>query len=239
MTFWKSWGAHALAYVLSILAIVAHTDPTLLGSHGLMIAGVAGLLITFIHNAQTLAKKGSAASAGRQSGRASVPLLLVVATAGAALLIGCSTFTKTMSNPASAAAVQAAVDVGVGTFIQQTAKTPAAQANEAQQITVIATALEGVLTGNQATLAQLDQMLQARVAASNLPPADKAAALILAQTIQSIVMQQIQAGAAAGGSGPLAANQVVAIKTVLDDVLQAASFYNVHAMAAMRADMAQ
>ena len=239
MTLWKSWGAHALAYLLSGLAILAHADPSLIGSHGLLVVGVAGLLITFIHNVQSLAKGSPSPNSSKQAGRASPGLLAAMAIGIGAALIGCSTLSGSMNNAASAAAVQAAVDVGVGTFIQQTAKTPAAQANEAAQITVIATALEGVLTGNQATLAQLDQMLQARVAASNLPPADKAAALILAQTIQSIVMQQIQAGAVAGGAGPLAANQVVAIKTVLDDVLQAASFYDVHAMAVVRADMAR
>lgn len=222
----QSYIVHYAAVIAGICAVIAKINPSLLGPQGVSIIGAATAGIA-IANALGIKPEVLAKAAA-------LCLLALPVT----LFTGCSTFSSITSNSASAAAVQAAVDIGVGTFIQQTAKTPAAQANEAAQITTIATALEGVLTGNQATLAQLDQMLQARIAAANLPPPDKAAALILAQTIQSIVLQQIQAATATGGTPPLSANQVVAIKTVLDDVLQAAAFYNVHAMAAMRADLA-
>ena len=238
---WQKYGAHFIAYaiggVTAILTYVHNCGQPLPAEIARYVA-FGGITLAALHQAQTMLRAPIEPPSSKQAGRASVGLLVVLASALGGVLVGCASLSGTMSNTASAAAVQAAVDVGVGTFIQATAKTPAAQAQQAQQITAIAGALEGVLTGNQATLAQLDQMLQARIAAANLPPPDKAAALILAQTIQAIVLQQIQAGTSAGGTPPLSANQVVAIKTVLDDVLQAAAFYDVHAMAAMRADLA-
>jgi hypothetical protein len=240
-TVWQKYGAHFIGYVISALTVVLtyiHHCGAPVSTDVARWVGIGGAVLIGLNHLQSALRAPIAPASGssKQSGRATVGLLLALASSVAVIMAGCASLSGSSSSVAATAAVQAAVDLGVGTFIQQTAKTPAAQAQEAQQITMIAAALEGVLTGNQATLAALDQMLQTRIAAANLPPPDKAAALILAQTIQSIVMQQIQAGTSAGGAPPLSASQVVAIKTVLDDVLQAASFYNVHAMAVMRAD---
>ncbi len=249
-TFWKLYGSHLIAYaasgVVSILGLVAHFGP-FVPHYGVIAAGVAGILLTAIHQIQqsvtkanTLPPPAPAAVKGtpkKQSGRASVPLLAGIAGCAAALLIGCSTLSSITSNPASASAVQAAIDLAVGATIQQTASTPAAQAAQAQKIVTVAQDVEAVVTGNTTTLAMLDAALQQAIASANLAPPDKAAAMILAQTVQSIILQQIQG--APGAKPTLTAAQTVAITTVLNDVIQAASFYNVHAMAAMRADLAR
>ena len=249
-TFWKTYGAHAVAYIASslvtVLGLVVHYGP-FVPQYGVLAAGIAGILLTAIHQIQTAvsqaktlpppAPSATRPTTGKQAGRASPALLVCVSACAAALLIGCSTLSNFTSNSASASAVQAAIDLAVGTTIQATAHTPAEQAAQAQQIITVTQDVEGAVTGNTTTLALLDAALQKAITAANLPPPDKAAAMILAQTVQSIILQQIQG--VPGTKPVLTATQTVAITTVLNDVIQAASFYNVHATAAMRADMAQ
>lgn len=238
--FWKKHGAHVIAYVMSllvtVLGAVVHYGALLGPSaphHAVLLVGVAGILLTAVHHIQALVSASSTTPSRKQGGRADVRLLALLAASSVAILVGCSTLSGITSNQASASAVQAAIDLAVGTAIQQTAKTASAQSQEAQQIQQIAGDLKGVLNGQSTTLALLDQALRAKIAAAHLGPAQAAGADMLIQTIQAIILQQVQ-----GGTSKLSPTQTVAINTVLDDVIQAASFYNVHAMAEMRADLA-
>ena len=243
-TLFQKYGAHFLAYIMSGLTLLlsyAHSCGASLPASFGRVAGVLGIVLAGLHQIQTFLRTPDALPApaptvNRESGRIELRLLGAVVAMTAAVLVGCAALHSAITNPASASAVQAAIDLAVGTTIQSTAHTPAEQAAQAQQIVTVAQEVESTVSGNTTTLALLDASLQQAIAAANLAPPDKAAALILAQTVQSIVLQQIQG---APGSAPtLTAAQTVAIKTVLNDVIQAASFYNVHAMAAMRADMA-
>lgn len=216
----QSYIVHYAAMIAGLCAVVAKLNPALLGPYsGFIGAAAAGVAI--------------ANALGIKPETAAKVAILVLFAMPLTVLSGCSTVQKVMSNPASASAVQAAIDLAVGTTITQTAKTPAAQANEASQITLIATSLEGVLTGDSATLAGLDQVVEAKIAAAKLPPPQQAAAAVLVQTVQAVLLQQIQSA-----QSKLKATDVVAVKTVLDDVIQAASFYGVHARAVIRAAMA-
>ena len=238
--FWKKHGAHLIAYLMSslvtVLGAVAHYG-ALLGPSAphqvLMLVGVAGILLTAVHHIETLVASSGAPRGGTQAGGASVRFLTFLAALSFGLVAACSSLSGLTSNSASASAVQAAIDLAVGTAIQQTAKTAPAQAQEAQQIQQIAGALQGVLSGQSSTIGLLDRALEAKIVAARLPAAEAAAAATLVQTIQAVVLQQVQ-----GGTSKLSPTQTVAINAVLDDVIQAASFYNVHAMAEMRADMA-
>ncbi len=244
-TLWSKYGAHLLAYLMGLLTIVlsyVHGCAEPLGPQAARYIGVAGIILTALHHIQTYLNSSAPLpaplpSARREGGRVHLRLLGAICGMAAAILVGCAALTSATTSAASASAVQAAIDLAVGTTLQTTAKTPAQQAAKAAKIVLIAQTIEGVVTGNSSTLATLDAALQVAIVKANLAPPDKAAAMILAQTVQSIILQQIQG--APGAPSALTPTQTVAVKTVLNDVIQAASFYNVHAMAAMRADLAQ
>lgn len=220
----QSYVVHYAAVIAGLCAVVSKLNPALLGPYSGFV-GAAAIGVT-IANALGIKPETVAKVA-----------VLVLLAMPLGMLSGCATVQKAMSNPASATAVQAGIDLAVGTMIQTTAKTPGAQAAEAAQIQAIAGDLEAVLSGQQVTLVALDTLLQSKINGANMPPQDKAAAMLLASTIQSIILQQIQGQI--GSTPPLAPAQTVAVKAVLDDAIQAASFYAVHARAAMRADMAR
>lgn len=241
----KTYTGHYLTYALGgivTLLTIAHAYGLAVPKYGPAIVAGSAVLLGAIDQVRKIAQANQAlpspapAAVNKQGGEAYPALLALLVTLAVCGLVACSTLQKATTNPVSASAIEAAIDLGVGTYIQQTAKTPADQAAKAAQISAIASAVEGALTGDQATLAALDQVLRAKIAAAHLPPADQAAALILTQMIQSIVLQEIQG--TAGQTPPLSADQVVAVKVVLDDVIQAASFYGVHARAVVRAELA-
>ncbi len=243
-TLWQKYGAHYIAYAIGVLTFIlsyVHGCGAPQSATAVRLLTGAGMVLAGLHQFQTFLRTPEPLPApapstrGKEMGRASLGALgfLVALTA---TLAACASLTSAMGTAASASAVQAAIDLAVGTTLQATAHTPGAQAAKAAQIVTITQEVEGAFTGNTTTLAALDATLQQAILAANLPPPDKAAAVILAQTVQSIILQQIQG---APGSKPvLTASQTIAVKTVLNDVIQAASFYDVHAMAAMRADMA-
>lgn len=224
---------HYVTAIASICTVLAATKPAVLGPDGAAIVSAAAFGVAIAH--------ALGISPAQIAKAAATAVLLGVVGLN---LSSCSTLkgagaaaVNAINNPASAPLVAAGVELAVGTQIQLIAKTPAAEAALASQYEQIATALEAIDTGNATTLGQLDQALIARLNASSLNPADKLAAQQLVGAITAAILQAVNAPTAPAGQAPLTPQQQVAIKSVLDDVILAASAFQVHAMAALRAEL--
>lgn len=100
--FWNTYGIHLVGYLFSILTAVSHLPAPLaglLGPDGALIIGIAGILVTAIHNVQTVVKKNSATSvnitAKSLACLVALPLILLAGSG----LSGCSTLTSVLDNP--------------------------------------------------------------------------------------------------------------------------------------------
>jgi hypothetical protein len=138
-----------------------------------------------------------------------LPLLALLPVLG---LGGCAL----LQNPIVDATVQAAIDVGVGTWL---AKNPAV----APLVVTEATALEQLASGNTASVATLEAQANALIAKSTLPVADKAAF----QTLLALVAGP--QGLLVTGAQSLPSSASVPLSMIFGDIANAAQLYTVAA----------
>lgn len=190
MNFVKSYGAHALAYAMSALVVVAGLPAPLqsvLGPHAGEIVGGAGIILTAIHNAQAL--KAPTAVAKAMFMLAVLPLLLVASGA----LTACSTVQGFFASPYAPVVVTVGVDVAVATAEQHGVK-----ASDINRIAKIALAAN---SSTSATLGVVAGVVNAEIGTLNLPPLDLAAAQALEAVVQGAVQAKLD------GNPDLAASQ--------------------------------
>jgi len=211
MKAWKTWGAHALGYILSALSIVAGLDPSVFGAHGLQIVGAAGLVLTFIHQLEHL--DSAPAAVGKQGGFARVTMLAMLAFGVVMLLLqGCVT---TLAQRSTLAAI---TDAAVIAVVQKGNPPAATETARAAKIKQIAVELQEV---NKATAQSLPAVIQAvtpLIASAGLNPAET----ILAQQLVAALSAQLQAQL---GANPKAAEVQTTVGVLLDDVIAACAAY--------------
>lgn len=248
--------AHYAALAAGICAIIAKLDPNVLGPNGAALVGAAVAGIAVAHalgikpinplvGVSLVPATPAPAEVAKQGGRI-LPALLGVLCAisiGSVLLVsGCAALRSIAagaSNPTTAPLIASGVEIAVTTEITTVHSTPVDQADAAERYITIAQALEAIDTGDVVTLSQLEAVASAQIDALNIPAGDKLAGKNLMISIAGILLQQAQAGTAPNGATPLTPDMKVAVKTILDDVILAASTFGVHARAVVRADLAR
>lgn len=206
---WKTYGAHALMYLVGGLTIV-QTCAGVVPGKGTLIAVSAGVLLTAIHNIQTLANSASPSLPPPSPGttaKSLAPLALVLLGAMIAMpgLSGCSVLSK-LGMPAAQPYVTAAVDVAVATA--EAKGIPAGQINSVCKVALAAD------SGTAATLATVAAAVNAELAKLNLPPGDLAAAQILEDALSVAIQAQV-------GANPNVATAQAAIADVLHAAIAA------------------
>jgi hypothetical protein len=125
-------------------------------------------------------------------------------------LPGCVLFT-----PSGAPFLQATVDAAVATAVQK--GVPAAKIKSLAQQVLAAD------TGTQVALSAIETVINSKLAALNLPPADLAAAEILTSTLEGIIQVALSGTAA---SQVTAATQTD-VATICNDLIAATALYGV------------
>jgi hypothetical protein len=132
-----------------------------------------------------------------------------------ASLCGCS-FLGNLVTPTVVPWLQIAVDVAVAQVVQNNKA-------KAIQVKAIAQQVLAADSGTNVALAEIETLVNAKIAALKLPPADLAAAQLLAATLEAVVQAKLTS---ATGAGVTAATQV-AVATLCNDVILATSAYGV------------
>lgn len=208
MSKWQAYGAHLVGYLLAALPVVQAVAPAAIPGWGGVAGGVAGALLIFIHNMQTV-------SANKTAGTVVKAHWVVTMLAGLIALgtfVGCKT-TPTATQQAAASVV---VDVAAGFAIQNGSSDATVWKARAAQFKAIAVTLQQINSSGQATLATLQADLAPLIA--KLGPADVLAANALVAAITPFLQQQLQAN-------PTVANTQQAIAQVLQDVINACTAY--------------
>lgn len=201
MTAWTKYGAHALAYIASALAIVQAYAPAAVPGKGIAIAAAAAAALALIHQIQTAAAPKTLPP---PVVKALIPLLAVLAFCGG--LAGCATVSGWFAAPSSQPYIVAAIDVAVATAEQK--GVPAAQIN------AIAKQALAADQGTTATLATVAALVNAQIARAHLPPGDLAAANILEVAAEAAIQAKI-------GNDPKVASAQAAVAQVLNAVIAA------------------
>jgi hypothetical protein len=206
---WKTYGAHALAYIIGGLTLVQAYAGVVPGK-GTVIAAGATVLLTAINHLQALAANSTTTLPAPSAGttvKSLAPFALVLLGAGLAIsgLSGCSLFSK-LTTPAAQPYITAAVDVAVATA--ESKGIPSAQINS-----ICKTALAAD-QGTAATLATVAAVVNAELARLNLPPGDLAAAQILEDALSVAIQAQV-------GANPKVATAQAAIANVLSAAITA------------------
>lgn len=208
LTFLKNWGAHGVAYVLSVLPIIQTVAPGAIPTYGPLIAGLAGVLLTAIHNTQAVvgANPSAAPTVAANVAKGILMGLLVGAVLSVSMgLSACSTLAK-IGTPQAQPYVTAAVDVAVATA--EAKGIPAAQINAISKTALAAD------SGTAATLATVASVVNAQLAKLNLPAGDLAAAQILEDALSIAIQAQV-------GANPNVATAQAAIADVLNAAIAA------------------
>lgn len=127
-------------------------------------------------------------------------------------LNGCATLASIVT-PAAAPFVQAAVDVAVATAVQK--GVPAAQ------IKSIAAQVLAADTGTQVALIAVEEIINGKLVALNLPAADLAAGEILTATLTGVIQLELSGTAASA----VTSQTQVAVSQLMNDVIIATSAY--------------
>jgi hypothetical protein len=184
----KSYGAHALAYVVSGLTVVAGLDPNLLPDNLKVYVGVAGLLLTAVHNVQA----ANAPKPGTITSVAKVLALFAFSVMLASSLVAC----KTAPTVKEQSAVAVAINIATGRAIQQNDTDAKVWKARAVQYKAIAVRLQAVNDAGTATVATLGAELQPLIA--KLGPADQLAARSLLAAVTPYLQEQANANADLG-----------------------------------------
>ena len=209
--------AHVVAYIVGGLTTLAAFNPqtaaTLLGSKAGAIAaaivGIAGLLLTMLHNLGVVgANPPAPTNAPKQGGFARVGALLCLLSAAfmVTLCISVLPSCSLLQSPTAAPYVTATVDIAVATAEQK--GVPAAKINSLAKLALAADA------GTSATLATVSNVVNAQIARLNLPAADQAAADILEVALSAAIQAKV-------GSNASVAQAQAAIADVLKAVISA------------------
>jgi hypothetical protein len=121
---------------------------------------------------------------------------------------GCALFT-----PSGAPFLQASVDAAVAAAVQK--GVPAAKIKSIAQQVLAAD------TGTQVALGAIETLVNAKIAALNLPPADQAAALILTSTLEGFVQIALSGTTAS----KVTAQTQVDIADICNDLITATALY--------------
>lgn len=196
MNIISKYFGHLMAYLISADVIVASVDPSLLPVKYAGVIAVAGAIATAAHNASTaistppaavdmnqVAVKGDTVVVAKTSDPVakvvSVVAMLCVSLGLFQMLYGCATLTKPEAQPY----VKAAVDIAVATA--ETKGVTAAQINSIAKQALAAD------NGSAASLAAINELINAQLAKLSLPPADIAAIQILETALSAAVQAQI------------------------------------------------
>jgi hypothetical protein len=202
---WKTYGAHALSYLIAGLTL-AQTYAGVVPGKGTLIAVGAGIVLTAIHNIQTAAAN-SVTTLPPPTVKSFAPFALVLLGGMLAVsgLSGCSVVSK-LTTPAAQPYITAAVDVAVATA--ESKGVPATQIN------AIAKKALAADQGTSATLAAVAAVVNVELVKLNLPAGDLAAAQILEDALSIAIQAQI-------GTNPNVATAQAAIANVLNAAIEA------------------
>jgi hypothetical protein len=127
---------------------------------------------------------------------------------------GCATLGKIVT-PVAAPFIQAAVDAAVATAVQKGVA--------AAKIKTIASEVLAADTGTQVALSAVESIINQKLVALDLPPADLAAAEILTATLTGVIQLQLTGTAATA----ITAQTQVAVADIMNDLIVATSAYGV------------
>jgi hypothetical protein len=203
---WKTYGAHALAYVIGGLTLAQAYAGAVPGK-GTVIAVSAGILLAAINHIQAIAANSTTTLPPPSVTKVVIPfaLLLLGGVLAGSGLSGCSVFSK-LTTPAAQPYITAAVDVAVATA--ESKGVPAAQINSICKTALAADA------GTAATLATVASVVNVELAKLNLPAGDLAAARILEDALSIAIQAQV-------GANPNVATAQAAIANVLNTAIAA------------------
>jgi hypothetical protein len=205
---WKTYGAHALSYVIGGLTL-AQAYAGVVPGKGTLIAAGAGIVLTAINHLQTLAANSTTTLPPPSAGTTKVVIPFALLLLGGVLAIsgmsGCSVFSK-LNTPAAQPYITAAVDVAVATA--ESKGVPAAQIN------AIAKKALAADQGTSATLAAVAAVVNAELIKLNLPGGDLEAAQILEDALSVAIQAQV-------GANPNVATAQAAIANVLNAAIEA------------------
>jgi hypothetical protein len=128
------------------------------------------------------------------------------------VLTGCATLAKVF-NPTAQPFVQAAVDVAVATAVQK--------GIAAAKIKSLAQQVLAADTGTQVALSTIETIINAKLVALNLPPADLAAGEILTSTLTGLLQMELTGTAASA----VTAQTQVYVADICNDLITATSVY--------------
>jgi hypothetical protein len=204
----KSYGAHAVSYVVSALTFVAGLNPALVPPSWARYIGAAGLLLTAAHNVQA----AGAAKPGSVTTVAKVVAMFAVSAMLLASLPGCKALTPTQT-----IAQQVAIQYATAKFVEDKA-TPAERTARAAHVIEVAESLKGLAAGETATVATLEARAFAVIQNAKLELADQA----LANTLVAVVAQELRARVS---SGVLGDEDRIRVVSVLDGIIAACHGY--------------
>lgn len=214
MEKYLSYGAHAVAYVVSAAALVAGLDPalltTLMGPKAIAIIGGAAFLGTFIHNVQAAyakSKDGTVTTVVK-----SFAVFALVAVLSASVLVGC----KTAPALSEKSTVTIATYLVVGQTLKNGNATPAVQAARAAEFKSVAVKLQAVNDDASATLATLAANLAPSLAKLN--PSDRLAAQAVVVALTPYLQSQVE-------NNPTVAYSQERLATILTAVIAACDAY--------------
>lgn len=127
-------------------------------------------------------------------------------------LTGCATIAKVLT-PTAQPFVQAAVDVAVATAVQK--------GISAAQIKSIAGQVLAADTGTQVALNAIEEIVNGKIVALHLPPADLAASQVLTATLEGVIQLELSGTAATA----ITAQTQVAVADLMNDVIIATAAY--------------
>lgn len=201
----KNYGAHAVAYLVSVLALVS-TLPApvvaLLGPNASLIVGGAGILLTAVHQIQVASKSGSTVTTAAKV----LPLLFVLGAA-MSVLGGCTALTTDLNTPIGQATLQAIAQAAVTTAEQK-----GVSAAEIQKIAQAGLAADASAS---TTLTSVEGALNAEFQAFGLPAGDVAALQIIEAALDAAAATQLSGNATYQ-------NVQVTLSAILNAVLVAA-----------------
>lgn len=182
----KAYGAHAVAYAVSLLTLVAGLDPALMPPKVGVYVGAAGILLAAAHNVQAAGepKPGTVTSVAKML---AVFCLLILCTVGiGSTLVAC----KTLPTAKEQTGVAIAVNVLAGRAIQRSDTDPSVWAQRAEQYKAVAEQIRATNSTGTASLATLNVELHS-IIAKNLGPADQIAANAVVDALRPYVQEQV------------------------------------------------
>lgn len=182
-----AYGAHALAYIVSSLTVIAGTNPALLPPSWLPYIGLAGVILTGVHGQATGVAPVAAVAA--KAAKTAVMLMACVLVAGVAVtsLTAC----KTAPTVKEQSIVAIAINVAAGRAIQRDDAVPAVWKARAEQYKAAAVRLQSVNDAGTATVASLVAEVQPLI--EKLGPADQLAARSLLAGLTPYLQEQVNA----------------------------------------------